>query len=37
MAPAVDEATGQATFTTPGLFGFACGTHPSMRVAILVE
>jgi plastocyanin len=36
-APAVDEATGKATFPTKGLFGFACGIHPSMRGVVVVE
>ena len=36
-APTVDEATGKATFPTAGLFGFACGIHPTMKGAVLVE
>lgn len=36
-APGVDTTTGTATFATPGLYGFACGVHPTMRGAILVE
>ena len=36
-APAVDEATGKATFAKAGLFGFACGVHPTMKGAVLVE
>ncbi len=35
--PAVDGPTGNATFATPGLYGFACGIHPTMRGAILVK
>ncbi|MGZ5970875.1 MAG: hypothetical protein ACXWP4_24555, partial [Polyangiales bacterium] len=36
-APMVDEATGKATFPTAGLFGFACGVHPTMKGVVLVE
>ncbi len=36
-APAVDEVTGNATFAKAGLFGFACGVHPTMKGAVLVE
>jgi plastocyanin len=35
--PTVDGSTGNATFAAPGLYGFACGIHPTMRGAILVE
>jgi len=36
-APMADTVTGQATFPTAALFGFACGVHPQMRGVILVE
>ena len=36
-APMVDEATGKATFPTAGLFGFACGIHPTMKGVVVVE
>jgi plastocyanin len=36
-APMADPTTGQATFPTAALFGFACGVHPQMRGVILVE
>jgi len=36
-APTADQATGQATFPTAALYGFACGIHPTMRGVILAE
>ena len=32
----VDEASGEVTFPTAGIFGFACGIHPAMTGAIKV-